>query len=197
MNSLEDNVVTPIPDQWVLVHEPSGAAFDSIIQLVAFHRGWQAARAAEEVSSAASRRLTAKSITVDVIDNGMSQPSSNADTADESDDRIAGRILRQDEFAGNLNAQGYTDVLVLRRENGRDVLTESRLELVGYLDRHGDQIESVRDLARKLDRDKGAVSKDLRRLAELDIVEYEGEGDGEAKRPGLKHEHVVIEPVVY
>lgn len=125
----------------------------------------------------------------------MSRP--NADTADGSDDRIAERILRQDEFAGDLNARGYTDVLVLRRENGRGVLTESRLELVGYLDRHGDQVESVRDLARKLDRDKGAVSKDLRRLAELDIVEYEGEGDGEAKRPVLKHEHVVIEPVVY
>ena len=145
--------------------------------------------------SAASRRLTAKSITVDVVGNGMSRP--DADTGDGSDDCITERILRQDEFADDLNARGYTDILVLRRENGRDVLTESRLELVGYLNRHGDQVESVRDLARKLDRDKGAVSKDLRRLAELDIVEYEGEGDGEAKRPVLKHEHVVIEPVVY
>jgi len=125
----------------------------------------------------------------------MSRP--DADTGDGPDDRIAERILRQDEFAGDLNAQGYTDVLVLRRENGRDVLTESRLELVGYLERHGDEVESVRDLACRLDRDKGAVSKDIRRLAELDIVEYEGDGDGEAKRPVLKHEHVVIEPVVY
>lgn len=125
----------------------------------------------------------------------MSRP--DADTGDGPDDRIAERILRQDEFAGDLNAQGYADVLVLRRENGRDALTESRLELIGYLERHGNDIESVSDLARKLDRDKGAVSKDLRRLAELDIVEYEGDGDGEAKQPVLKHEHVVIEPVVY
>lgn len=125
----------------------------------------------------------------------MSRP--DADTGDGPDDRIAERILRQDEFAGDLNAQGYTDVLVLRRENGRDILTESRLELVGYLERHGDEVESVRDLARRLDRDKGAVSKDLRRLAELDVVEYEGDGDGKAKRPVLKHDHVVIEPVVY
>ncbi|MFB6202251.1 MAG: MarR family transcriptional regulator [Halorhabdus sp.] len=125
----------------------------------------------------------------------MSRP--DADTGDGPDDRIAERILRQDEFAGDLNAQGYTDVLVLRRENGRDVLTESRLELVGYLERHGDEVDSVRDLARRLDRDKGAVSKDLRRLAELDVIEYKGEGDGEAKRPVLKHEHVVVEPVVY
>ncbi len=125
----------------------------------------------------------------------MSRP--DADVGDGPDDRIDERMLRQDEFASDLNAQGYTDVLVLRRENGRDVLTESRLALVGYLERHGDGVDSVSDLARKLDRDKGAVSKDLRRLAELDVVEYEGEGDGEAKRPVLKHDHVVVEPVVY
>lgn len=122
---------------------------------------------------------------------------SDADSGDGPPERIEERLLRQDEFAGDLNAQGYTDVLVLRRENGRDVLTESRLELVAYLEGHGDEVDSVSDLARHLDRDKGAVSKDLRRLAELDVVEYEGQGDGEAKRPVLKHEHVVIEPVVY
>lgn len=122
---------------------------------------------------------------------------SDADSGDGPPERIEERILHQDEFASDLNAQGYTDVLVLRRENGRDVLTESRLELVAYLEDHGDEVDSVSDLARHLDRDKGAVSKDLRRLAELDVVEYEGEGDGEAKRPVLKHDHVVIEPVVY
>lgn len=122
---------------------------------------------------------------------------SDADSGDGPPNNIDDRILQQDEFASDLTAQGYTDVLVLRRENGRDILTEGRLKLIGYLDRHGDEIESVSDLARSLDRDKGAVSKDLHRLAELDIVEYEGEGDGEAKRPVLKHDHVVIEPVVY
>jgi predicted transcriptional regulator len=122
---------------------------------------------------------------------------SDADSGDGPPDHIDDRILQQDEFASDLTAQGYTDVLVLRRENGRDILTEGRLKLIGYLDRHGDEIESVSDLARSLDRDKGAVSKDLHRLAELDIVEYEGDGDGEAKRPVLKHDHVVIEPVVY
>lgn len=117
----------------------------------------------------------------------MSGP--DADAGDGPDDRIAERILRQDEFAGDLDAQGYTDVLVLRRENGCDVLTESRLE------RHGEVVESVRDLARRLDRDKGAVSKGLRRLAELDVVEYEGDGDGEAKRSVLKHQHLVMDPL--
>jgi len=45
---IEDNVVTPVPDQRVLVHGPSGEAFDSITQLAVFHRGWRAARDAED-----------------------------------------------------------------------------------------------------------------------------------------------------
>lgn len=125
----------------------------------------------------------------------MSRSDTNADEG--LSDHITERLLRQEEFADDLNARGYTDVLVLRRENGRDVLTESRLKLLRYLDRHGEEVESVSDLARQLGRDKGAVSKDLHRLAELDIIEYDGDGDGEAKRPLLKHEHVIIEPVVY
>ncbi len=77
------------------------------------------------------------------------------------------------------------------------MLTDSRLALIAYLDQHGEAIESVSDLARRLDRDKGAVSKDLRRSAELAVIAYEGDGDGTAKRPVLNHDHVVIEPVVY
>ena len=44
---VEDDVVTPIPDQRVLVHEPSSTPFESITQLAVFHRGWQAAVDAE------------------------------------------------------------------------------------------------------------------------------------------------------
>ncbi|WP_411798982.1 transcriptional regulator [Halonotius sp. F2-221B] len=125
----------------------------------------------------------------------MSQP--DTDTGGSSESTVADRLLQQDEFAADLNAQGYTDLLVVRRESGRDILTEGRLELVQHLDQHGSAVDSVSDLARQLDRDKGAVSKDLNRLAELDMIEYEGSGDGTAKRPRLKHNHVVIEPVVY
>ncbi|MFB6293439.1 MAG: transcriptional regulator [Halonotius sp.] len=125
----------------------------------------------------------------------MSQP--DTDTGGSSESSVAERLLQQDEFAADLNARGYTDLLVVRRESGRDLLTDGRLELVQHLDQHGSAVDSVSDLARQLDRDKGAVSKDLNRLAELDVIEYEGSGDGAAKRPRLKHDHVVIEPVVY
>ena len=125
----------------------------------------------------------------------MSQP--DTDTGGSSESPVADRLLQQDEFAGDLNAQGYTNLLVVRRESGRDLLTDGRLELIHHLDQHGSAIASVSDLARQLNRDKGAVSKDLSRLAELDVIEYEGSGDGTAKRPRLKHDHIVIEPVVY
>lgn len=125
----------------------------------------------------------------------MAHPDSGVD--DVSDTGIPERLQKQDTFASDLNAQGYTDVLVLRRESGAEILTDRRLAIIEYLSDHCTEIDSVSDLARRLDRNKGAVSKDLKRLAELDIIEYEGTGDGEAKRPVLKHEHVVIEPVVY
>ncbi|WP_115864519.1 hypothetical protein [Halorussus litoreus] len=41
---IEDDVVIPVAEQRVLVHEPSGEAFDSIKQLAVFHQGWTAAR---------------------------------------------------------------------------------------------------------------------------------------------------------
>lgn len=47
-NLVDGGVVTPVPDDRVLVHEPSGEAFDSITQLAVFHKGWTAARDASE-----------------------------------------------------------------------------------------------------------------------------------------------------
>ncbi|SEA33094.1 hypothetical protein SAMN04488065_2704 [Haloplanus vescus] len=44
---VEDDVVTPIPDHRILVHEPSSKPFESITQLAVFHRGWQAATDAD------------------------------------------------------------------------------------------------------------------------------------------------------
>jgi len=49
VNKLVDaDIVTPVPGDQVLVHEPSSTAFDSATQLAFFHRGWTAARDADE-----------------------------------------------------------------------------------------------------------------------------------------------------
>jgi len=44
---IDDGLVTAVAEQRVLVHEPSGEAFDAISQLAVFHRGWTAGRDAD------------------------------------------------------------------------------------------------------------------------------------------------------
>ncbi len=41
------DIVTRVPQDQVLVHEPSDTAFDSTTQLAVFHRGWTAGRDAD------------------------------------------------------------------------------------------------------------------------------------------------------
>jgi len=43
-NLIDADVVTPVPEDQVLVHEPSGTTFNSATQLAVFHRGWTAGR---------------------------------------------------------------------------------------------------------------------------------------------------------
>ncbi|MFC7131398.1 hypothetical protein [Haloferax chudinovii] len=48
VNDLVDaDVVTLVPEDHVLIHEPSGAIFDSSTQLAVFHGGWVAGRDAD------------------------------------------------------------------------------------------------------------------------------------------------------
>jgi predicted transcriptional regulator len=91
-----------------------------------------------------------------------------------------------------LAQNGFDDVVVLRQEIGAKVLTNKRRELIDYLKENDP--ESVRAVARALDRDKSSVSRDLGLLAENQIVEFEEVGA--AKAPRLATENVVIEPVV-
>jgi len=44
---IDVDVVTPVPEDRILVHEPSGTPFDSPRQLAVFHRGWTAGRDAD------------------------------------------------------------------------------------------------------------------------------------------------------
>jgi hypothetical protein len=50
-NLLDAGTVTPVVDERVLMHEPSGAAFESLWQLAVFHEGWTAAADAGEPES--------------------------------------------------------------------------------------------------------------------------------------------------
>jgi len=96
------------------------------------------------------------------------------------------------KMARALAAGGFNGVNVTSRDTADRVLTDRRLELLETI-KH-EQPESVRDLARMVDRDKGAVSRDLATLCEAAVVTYEE--NGRAKRPVLAQEHLVVEPIV-
>jgi predicted transcriptional regulator len=102
------------------------------------------------------------------------------------------RTEKRAKIARVLAEEGFEDVYVLDRESAEHVLTGKRTAVLDCL--RDTEVESVRGLARELDRDKGSVSRDLAVLARHDLVEFRE--DGSRKIPVVKHETVIVEPVV-
>lgn len=123
-------------------------------------------------------------------DRSSSVPDPNEFDATEA--AIDSELELRAAFSETLTQHGFPDTLVLARDRAEDVFSDRRLEIVDYL--KDDSPRSVRALADSLGYDKGVVSRDLQKLAELNVIEYEE--DGRAKAPRLKHRHVAIEPVV-
>lgn len=117
-------------------------------------------------------------------------PDPNDFKAEDAD--ISEELALRAAFSETLSQHGFPDILVLARDRAQDVFHDRRLDLLDYLKNH--EPRSVRALADELGYDKGVVSRDLQKLAQIDVVEYVE--DGRAKAPRLKHNHVVIEPVV-
>jgi predicted transcriptional regulator len=124
------------------------------------------------------------------FENPTSVPDPNEFQSEEAD--IDERLELRAAFSETLTQHGFPDTLVLARERAEDVFHERRLEQIDYL--KNNKPSSVRALAKELGYDKGVVSRDLQRLARIDIIEYVDEG--RAKAPRLKHSHVAIEPII-
>ena len=114
------------------------------------------------------------------------------ETAELTPDSDADRDELRGEMVRSLARGGMTGVQVISWESAQTALTPKRREIIETL--RAEDVDSVRALARLLDRDKSPVSQDLSKLAELGIVRYEERGS--AKSPQLTQEHVVVEPVV-
>ena len=71
-------------------------------------------------------------------------------------------------------------------------ITPARRELLQTV--QTEDVDSVSDLARRLDRDKSQVSRDLSTLAELGVVTFETAG--KRKKPVPAQETLVVEPLV-
>ncbi|QLH81327.1 helix-turn-helix domain-containing protein [Halosimplex pelagicum] len=120
--------------------------------------------------------------------SSVSDPNEFQSEEANIDDRLEYRAA----FSETLTQHGFPDTLVLARERAEDVFHDRRLDLLDYLQEN--EPDSVRALADDLGYDKGVVSRDLQKLARLDIIEYVEEG--RAKAPRLKHNHIAIEPIV-
>lgn len=96
-------------------------------------------------------------------------------------------------FLRRLAEAGIDDTLILKRETAEQVITEKRMELIEEL--ATDEVESVRDIARRVDRDVSIVSRDLDILFEAGVIDFEE--DGRAKRPVLTHENILVQPLVF
>ena len=97
------------------------------------------------------------------------------------------------EFLQRLAAAELFDVKLLRRETAEKVLTEKRMELLAEISTG--EAESIRDLARKVDRDVSVVSRDLDILFEADVIDYEK--NGRMKKPVLSYRNIIATPIVY
>lgn len=95
------------------------------------------------------------------------------------------------QMARALAQGGFSGVHVLSIDSAEKVLTGPRMGLIDYLRTH--EVESIRELAREMDRDKGNVSRDLKLLAKYGIIDFDTSGRG--KRPFLKVDHLVVEPI--
>lgn len=86
------------------------------------------------------------------------------------------------------------DTLVLTHSTARDVLTDNRTEIIEEI--QNEEIKSVKGLVDKLDRNFGGVSRDLKILYESDVIDFE-KGKGGGKKPVMKHQTVIVEPITY
>lgn len=102
------------------------------------------------------------------------------------------RVLHSSEVGLALSRAGFGDVHVLSHEAADRALTENRRELVRIID--SQDVASIRDLARRVGRDKGNVKRDLDVLVEENVVAFES--DGRSKRPYIKPDTIVQEPLV-
>lgn len=102
------------------------------------------------------------------------------------------RPTTKTEFMRRLTEAGFSDFIVIDKDTAGSILTERRLELLEII-REG-SIDSVTHLAETVERDKAAVSRDLDILFEHDLITYEQ--DGSRKIPVLKHESVLVEPIL-
>lgn len=91
------------------------------------------------------------------------------------------------EFARKLEEKGYEDILILDKEHAKRI-TPKRQELINVIKK--EEIKSIRNLARKVDRDPNNVLDDIKILFELDVINVEKKG--RRKIPKMAHKSIAL-----
>lgn len=81
-------------------------------------------------------------------------------------------------------------VNIIPKELARELLTPKKLEILETIKE--EEVESMRGLSRKLDRDPSIVKKDLDKLWKNGLIDYQEEGN--KKKPVRTADKIVIEP---
>ncbi|MDY6774353.1 MAG: hypothetical protein SVS85_04080 [Candidatus Nanohaloarchaea archaeon] len=94
-------------------------------------------------------------------------------------------------FAERLVEAGYSDFYIMDQDAARRVLTERRLEIIGFLRKN--EASSIRGLARNLGRDVKSVHHDLGVLFENGVIDFEEEAD--RKIPVVPFKRIFVRPL--
>lgn len=122
----------------------------------------------------------------------MGTSTSEEKSVERADESNLDRVLTRQQVGSALSKDGFEDVLVLSHESADRALTSTRREVIRAL--RAQDYGSQNQLAEALDRDPGNLKRDLDVLIEEDIVQRVR--DGKAKKPVLKHETIITEPVI-
>jgi len=107
----------------------------------------------------------------------------------ESDEvELEDRLETRAEFSETLAQNGFPDTLVLSRERASSVFHKRHLEVLDYLEENGPV--SISEISEELEYSEGCIDTYILNFLKIDIVEFNED------EPRLKHNHVVIEPIV-
>lgn len=106
--------------------------------------------------------------------------------------KISKRARRTIELAKILEERGIKDVLILKPETARKVLTKRRRELIRTL--KGKKIGSIQELSKEVNRKIEAVHRDLKLLEANGIIRFEQKG--RKKIPILTAKNILPSPLI-
>lgn len=108
-----------------------------------------------------------------------------------SDDDIDPRLQLRDELGESLAGTEFGDSVVLPLDAAQELTKDHLREIIDHLRENDPQ--SVSHLAEELDVNTGNMSRYLNTLMKYDVVAIEH--SGKAKRPRLKYDHILFEPL--